>query len=212
MNRFLYVTKAAVAAIILSATTAWGVFTTDDFVRMVDEKGTLNLSRRLQALEDQRAFWDAIPELAPHVKALFLSYNQITAIPESMGNLTNLQRLYLNDNQITVIPQSMGNLTHLQSLALIGNRITAIPEFIGNLTKLKWLSLRGNQITHISIGAAGVGGYVYGLDNHPLSLFEKFRTLFRDNPELLPYLRKEQAQIIAAVNQLLPMPEEAYAL
>ena len=50
-----------------------------------------------------------------------------TAIPEWLGNLTQLQRLYLSNNQLRELPEWLGNLTQLQRLYLSNNPLN--PEF-----------------------------------------------------------------------------------
>jgi len=80
---------------------------------------------------------------------LVLRNNQITVIPEAIGQLSNLTQLDLGDNQITVIPEAIGQLSNLTQLNLIFNQITVIPEAIGQLSNLTLLNLGGNQITVI---------------------------------------------------------------
>ena len=41
---------------------------------------------------------------------LMLTSNQLTTLPESIGNLSNLGVLWLNDNQLTTLPESFCNL------------------------------------------------------------------------------------------------------
>ena len=81
---------------------------------------------------------------------LNLRNNQLTgAIPESIGKLTNLSKLFLSFNQLTgPIPESFSNLTNLFSLALDNNQLSGpIPEWIGNLSNLETLQLDENQLT-----------------------------------------------------------------
>jgi internalin A len=78
---------------------------------------------------------------------LYLSLNQITAVPDSLGQLMNLQRLSLTNNQITALPDSLGQLTNLQSLYLSLNQITALPDSLAQLANLQNLVLSLNQIT-----------------------------------------------------------------
>ena len=47
---------------------------------------------------------------------LDLSDMGLTELPESLGQLTQLQSLNLTDNQLTALPESLGQLTQLQSL------------------------------------------------------------------------------------------------
>ena len=43
---------------------------------------------------------------------LILDNNQLTTVPESIGNLNSLEALYLNDNQLTSIPESICNYSY----------------------------------------------------------------------------------------------------
>jgi internalin A len=70
--------------------------------------------------------------------------NQLTELPQSIGNLTNLTTLSLSDNQLTKLPESIGNLTNLEILYLDYNQLTELPESIGNLTNLEQLWLGDN--------------------------------------------------------------------
>jgi hypothetical protein len=56
-------------------------------------------------------------------RVLYLQLNKcnITALPESIGNLKKLQNLYLNNNNITSLPKSLASL-HLTQLVLLGNK------------------------------------------------------------------------------------------
>ena len=113
-----------------------------------DHKRSLNLTDlRLTAVPDSIGQLTALTEL-------YLNSNQLTVIPDSIGQLTALTRLSLNSNQLTVIPESIGQLTALTELDLNGNQLTVIPESIGQLTALTELGLAANQLTVIpdSIG------------------------------------------------------------
>jgi internalin A len=81
------------------------------------------------------------------LQTLNLSGNQLTALPESLGQLTQLQTLNLSRNQLTALPESLGQLTQLQTLNLSRNQLTALPESLGQLTQLQTLDLSGNQLT-----------------------------------------------------------------
>ena len=88
--------------------------------------------------------WDA-PRLDRR-RSLNLSHREITVLPDSIGNLTNLTELILNSNQIKRIPESIGNLSGLTSLNLDTNQLEYIPESIVNLVGLTELILSGNQL------------------------------------------------------------------
>jgi len=81
------------------------------------------------------------------LQTLTLNGNQLTALPESLGQLTQLQKLNLARNQLTVLPESLGQLTQLQTLDLYDNQLTALPESLDQLTQLQNLYLANNQLT-----------------------------------------------------------------
>ncbi len=77
---------------------------------------------------------------------LFLDDNQLTTLPESIGQLVRLEILSLDDNKLTSLPESVGQLTHLRGLYLRDNQLTSLPELIGQLSRLETLSLEGNKL------------------------------------------------------------------
>mgnify|MGYP000200366971 FL=1 len=79
---------------------------------------------------------------------------QLTVLPEDIGNLTSLASLYMEWNYITVLPESFSALTNLFNLVISNNLLTSLPEDFGNLTNLFFLDLGYNQISSIpeSIG------------------------------------------------------------
>ena len=79
---------------------------------------------------------------------LRLENNQLTKLPESIGNLTNLTKLHLWNNQLAKLPDSIGNLTKLRWLDLGNNKLAKLPDSIGNLTNLTWLHLWGNRLAN----------------------------------------------------------------
>lgn len=83
---------------------------------------------------------------AHHTGADRLDLNELflSALPENIGELTNLQTLDLNVNQLTTLPKSIGKLTKLQTLNLDFNLLTTLPEDIGKLTGLKEFSISKN--------------------------------------------------------------------
>ncbi len=78
------------------------------------------------------------------VMGIGLSECELSALPESIGNLTSLLILSLDENRLESLPESIGNLTSLLILSLNGNGLESLPESIGNLTSLLILSLNEN--------------------------------------------------------------------
>ena len=89
---------------------------------------------------------ESVGQLA-NLQTLDLSFTKITALPDSIGQLANLQLLNLNGLQITALPESVGQLANLQTLNLWHTPITALPESLGQLANLQTLDLRNTKIT-----------------------------------------------------------------
>ena len=112
---------------------------------------------------------ESLGQLA-QLQRLDVDNNQLTALPESLGQLAQLQTLDLDNNQLTALPESLGQLTQLQTLFLQGNPLTALPESLGQLTQLGWLDLPNNQLTTLpeSLGQLTQLQWLY-LENNQLT-------------------------------------------
>jgi Leucine-rich repeat (LRR) protein len=74
----------------------------------------------------------------------------ITELPESFGELTNLKELNLSYNNLTKLPERFGELKNLTTLNLQSCKlITELPESFGELTNLKELNLSYNNLTKL---------------------------------------------------------------
>jgi hypothetical protein len=63
---------------------------------------------------------------------LYLGDNQITTIPDVIGQLSNLKELHLPNNQITEIPEAIRSMKNLEELDLRGNPVPIPPEVLGH--------------------------------------------------------------------------------
>ena len=81
------------------------------------------------------------------ISMLNLSNNQLTTLPDSLGNLVNLKVLFLNDNHLTTLPDSIMDLVNLKRFNLSNNRLTALPDSIGDLVNLTYVNLNNNRLT-----------------------------------------------------------------
>jgi Leucine rich repeat len=90
-----------------------------------------------------------------NLQELYAKNNRLISLPTSLGNMARLKEICVSDNQLTALPDSLGNLTRLMCLDLRNNRLTALPEPLGNLTRLTFLDLRANTL--VSLPAA-IGG------------------------------------------------------
>ena len=68
-----------------------------------------------------------------NLQKLNLSYTQITALPEGVGQLSSLQSLDLSDTQIAVLPDGIGQLFNLKRLDLCNCRLKSIPYSVVKL-------------------------------------------------------------------------------
>ncbi|KAK2502967.1 hypothetical protein MC885_020312, partial [Smutsia gigantea] len=83
------------------------------------------------------------------IKVLDLHNNQLTALPEDIGQLTALQVLNVERNQLTYLPHSIGNLTQLQTLSVKDNKLKELPDSLGELRSLRTLDISENEIQRL---------------------------------------------------------------
>ena len=108
------------------------------------------------SFKSKKAFWQRLLRFQTNIAyseqkliRLNLSENQLTSLPESFWQLTNLQELDLERNQLTFLPKNIEELKRLQYLNLKDNRLSSLPETFGQLTNLEYLDLRYNQLTSL---------------------------------------------------------------
>jgi hypothetical protein len=111
---------------------------------------------------------------------------KLTELPESLGQLTQLQSLDLGDNQLTVLPEWLGQLTQLRSLRLSKNQLTVLPEWLGQLTQLQLLYIGSNRLASLpqSLGRLAklqqlqIGGNQFGEIPEVLRVLSQLKELY----------------------------------
>ena len=83
------------------------------------------------------------------LERLYLRNNQLSELPDSIGNLQNLSTLNLSDNQLSELPDAIRNLQNLSTLELGSNQLSELPNSISYLQNLSRLYLGYNQLSEI---------------------------------------------------------------
>ena len=104
-----------------------------------------------------------------NLKDFYLWGNLLTELPDWLGNLVSLTRLSLNGNQLTELPGSMCNLVALNRLYINQNRLIKLPDWLGDLTNLTELELEDNGLTELPGSLANLINLTeLNLDKNPL--------------------------------------------
>ena len=74
---------------------------------------------------------------------------ELRLLPDSLGQLWNLEGLVLDHNVLEKLPTSLGQLWSLKYLRLGWNLLTHLPESVGKLWKLEDLDLQNNWLTDL---------------------------------------------------------------
>jgi hypothetical protein len=92
--------------------------------------------------------------LPPKLRWLTLTDNAIDALPDEIGNCTQLQKLMLAGNRLTSLPASLARCTRLELLRISANRLPALPGWLQDLPRLSWLACAGNPFNETRETAA----------------------------------------------------------
>ena len=88
----------------------------------------------------------AAAAIAPGLRWLILTDNQIAALPDAIGSCGRLQKLMLAGNQLAALPEAMGGCVGLELLRISANRFEVLPEWLLQLPRLTWLAFGGNPV------------------------------------------------------------------
>lgn len=89
----------------------------------------------------------------PRLTSLFISEpaDSLECIPPSIGYTTGLVELAIDGHdQITTLPDAIGQLKALTTLDICNNKLETLPECVYELPSLKCLHIRGNPIMALS--------------------------------------------------------------
>lgn len=94
----------------------------------------------------------SIPEAAfpASTRWLILTDNQIETLPDSIGELGQLQKLMLAGNRLTALPATLAKCTNLQLLRISANLLACLPDWLMHMPNLAWLAFAGNPFSHFS--------------------------------------------------------------
>lgn len=82
------------------------------------------------------------------LRSLDISENLLTALPQEFGLLVSLKYLHLQKNQLRSLPCAIGQLDKLLTfLNLSNNKLTILPDELGKLQKIKYLHLNSNELS-----------------------------------------------------------------
>jgi hypothetical protein len=79
-----------------------------------------------------------------HTRWLILTDNNISQLPEKLGELKRLEKLALAGNELTQLPHSLHQCHNLGLVRLSANQLTQFPDVLLDLPKLAWLAFSGN--------------------------------------------------------------------
>lgn len=89
--------------------------------------------------------------LAPTLRWLILTDNQVAELPPTLADCAPMQKLMLAGNRLQRLPEGLGRLQRLELLRLSANRFErvqdALPEELLALPRLAWLAHAGNPFS-----------------------------------------------------------------
>lgn len=94
--------------------------------------------------------------LPPKLRWLILTDNQITRLPDTLGERPNMQKLALAGNQLEELPATLCQLHNLELLRISANRLRAFPDQLLALPKLAWLAFGGNPFSQVEMQAQAI--------------------------------------------------------
>ena len=127
-------------------------WTYTEFKQWVDDGCDESKVKEVHTLSLHNNNLSSLPECVgqlANLHKLNLHNNNLTSLPESFGQLANLHTLDLRFNNLTSLPESFGQLANLHALYIYNNALSSLPESFGQLANLRTLDLRDNNLTSL---------------------------------------------------------------
>uniref|UniRef100_A0A672LL79 PDZ domain-containing protein n=1 Tax=Sinocyclocheilus grahami TaxID=75366 RepID=A0A672LL79_SINGR len=77
------------------------------------------------------------------------SFNEIEALPSTIGQCVNLRTFAADHNLLTQMPPEVGSLKNVTVLFLHSNKLETLPEEMGDMQKLKVINLSDNKLKNL---------------------------------------------------------------
>ncbi|NER00100.1 MAG: serine/threonine-protein kinase [Cyanothece sp. SIO2G6] len=90
--------------------------------------------------------------LAPTIRWLILTHNQLEVLPASIGKLERLQKLMLAGNRLRSLPPELAHCGNLELVRLAANQLEVFPDFLLKLPRLSWIAFAGNPFCRTVAG------------------------------------------------------------
>jgi hypothetical protein len=127
-----------------------------------------------------------------------ISYHEnprLNTLPESIGNLSRLEKLSLRWNELTNLPASMARLEHLQDLNLHHNKFRAITPGITSIASLEILNMRYNPVVLIPPGIGNLVNLKELTLGYWPTFAEGYKNVLHFPPELGKMVRLETLRV-----------------
>ena len=86
-----------------------------------------------------------------NITVLNLSNNQLTSLPPSITSLVNLEVINVENNRLESLPSEINQLKNLHEIHANNNRMTSLPSTLGTMTWLTSIDISGNNIPQSDI-------------------------------------------------------------
>uniref|UniRef100_A0A672LHQ2 PDZ domain-containing protein n=1 Tax=Sinocyclocheilus grahami TaxID=75366 RepID=A0A672LHQ2_SINGR len=88
-------------------------------------------------------------QLLTTLDELDCSFNEIEALPSTIGQCVNLRTFAADHNLLTQMPPEVGSLKNVTVLFLHSNKLETLPEEMGDMQKLKVINLSDNKLKNL---------------------------------------------------------------